>query len=92
MPLYYPSLPAERMADAPPAQPAVRQVAERYLNVRVAYTPQDWDKAVRSYVCHKSQYTEEQARANMRYVEHGFRGAVYLHSWHGGGQRTGLFE
>jgi LmbE family N-acetylglucosaminyl deacetylase len=92
IPLYYPGLPAERMVDAPPAKPTVRQVAERYLNVRVAYTPQDWDKAVRSYLCHKSQYTEEQARANMRYVEHGFRGAVYLRSWNGGAQATELFE
>lgn len=92
IPLYYPSLPAERMADAPAARPAVRVTAERHLNVRVPYTPADFDKAVRSYICHASQYTEDQARTNMRYVQHGFRGAVYLRAWNGGKARTDLFE
>jgi LmbE family N-acetylglucosaminyl deacetylase len=92
IPLYYPGLPAERMADAPAARPAVRVTAERHLNVRVSYTPEDFDKAVRSYICHASQYTEEQARANMRYVQHGFRGAVHLRAWNGGKARTDLFE
>jgi LmbE family N-acetylglucosaminyl deacetylase len=91
IPLYYPGLPAERMADAPAARPTVRVTAERYLNVRVPYTPADFDKAVRSYICHASQYTEEQARANMRYVQHGFRGAVHLRAWNGGEPRTDLF-
>ena len=92
IPLYYPGLPAERMVDAPAARPAVRVTAERHLNVRVQYTPDDFDKAVRSYICHASQYTEDQARANMRYVQHGFRGAVHLRAWKGGVARTDLFE
>jgi LmbE family N-acetylglucosaminyl deacetylase len=92
IPLYYPGLPAERMTDAPAARPAVRVTAERHLNVRVPYTPEDFEKAVRSYICHASQYTQEQARANMRYVQHGFRGAVYLRAWNGGEARTDLFE
>jgi LmbE family N-acetylglucosaminyl deacetylase len=92
IPLYYPGLPAERMVDAPAARPTVRTVAERYLNVQVPYSPEDFDKAVRSYICHASQYTEEQARANMRYVQHGFRGAVQLRAWNGGERRTALFE
>jgi LmbE family N-acetylglucosaminyl deacetylase len=91
IPLYYPGLPVERMADAPAARPAVRLLADRYLNVRVPYSPADFDAAVRSYICHWSQYTEEQARTNTRYVQHGFRGEVLLRAWNGGPARTDLF-
>ena len=89
--LYFPALPLKRMRDAPPARPTVRLVAERHLNVRVAYTPEDFAAAERSYLCHRSQYTETQARANMRYIQHGFRGTVFLRSWNGGAPRTELF-
>lgn len=91
IPLYYPALPTERMADAPPARPTVRTVAERHLNVRVAYTPADFAAAERSYLCHASQYLPEQARANMRYVQHGFQGKVHLRSWNGGPPRSEVF-
>ena len=91
IPLYFPGLPLERMTDAPPARPAVRLVAERYLNVRVAYTLADFAAAERAYVCHRSQYTAEQAAANMRYVQHGYRGRVHLRAWNGGPARTELF-
>jgi LmbE family N-acetylglucosaminyl deacetylase len=89
--LYYPGLPIERMTDAPPARPAVRLLAERHLNVRVSYTAQDFAAAVRSYQCHRSQYTAEQAAANMRYVQHGYRGRVHLRAWNGGAARSSLF-
>lgn len=89
--LFFPALPLERMADAPPARPTVRLVAERFLNVRAAYTDGDFAAAERSYLCHRSQYTEAQARANMRYIQHGFRGTVYLRSWNGGARATELF-
>ena len=91
IPLYYPGLPLEQMTDAPPARPTVRLTGERYLNVRVPFTPRDFDAAVQSYICHWSQYTEEQARANMRYVQHGFRDAVRLRAWNGGPPRLDLF-
>ena len=91
IPLYYPGLPAERMRDAPPARPTVRLTAGRYLNVRVAYTPDDFAAAERSYQCHRSQYTEAQAAANMRYVQHGYRGKVHLRAWNGGPARDELF-
>jgi LmbE family N-acetylglucosaminyl deacetylase len=91
IPLYYPGLPLEQMADAPPARPTVRLVADRYLNVRVPFMPRDFDAAVKSYICHWSQYPEEQARANMRYVQHGFPDAVRLRAWHGGPARVDLF-
>jgi LmbE family N-acetylglucosaminyl deacetylase len=91
IPLYYPGLPLERMTDAPPAQPTLRLIAERHLNVRIPYSSDDFDAAVRAYICHRSQYTEEQARANMRYVQHGFRGAVHLRAWNGGPALTDLF-
>lgn len=92
IPLYYPALPLERMRDAPPAAPAVRLVAERYLNVRVPYRPEHFAAAERAYLCHKSQYTAEQARANMRYVQHGYRGEVHLRAWNGGPARSELFD
>jgi len=91
IPLYYPGLPLEQMADAPPARPTVRLVAERYLNVRVPFAPQDFDAAVQSYICHWSQYTEEQAKTNMRYVRHGFRDGVRLRAWNGGPARIDRF-
>ena len=91
IPLYYPGLPVERMTDAPEARPTVRLVAERHLNVRVPYTPADFAAAERAYVCHRTQYTAEQAAANMRYVQHGYRGQVHLRAWNGGPARTELF-
>ena len=39
--LYYASLPAERMRDAPRASPSVTPVADRYLTVKVPFTPAD---------------------------------------------------
>jgi LmbE family N-acetylglucosaminyl deacetylase len=91
IPLYYPGLPLEKMRDAPPARPSVRLTADRHLNVRVPYTADDFAAAVRSYQCHQSQYTSEQAAENMRYVQHGFRGKVHLRTWNGGSARTELF-
>ena len=90
--LYYPALPAERMSDAPKAFPTMNTVALRYLNVRVPFEKSDFDAARREYGCHKSQYTPEQVEANMRYMEHGFAGAVHLRHWNGGPARSELFE
>jgi LmbE family N-acetylglucosaminyl deacetylase len=91
--LYYPSLPAERMSDAPPAQPTVTAVPERYLTVAVPFAPQDLEATRRAFACHASQYTPAQMDAVMHYLAHGFQGAVHLRSWYGGGgRRTALFD
>lgn len=89
--LYYPALPAERMANAPKAQPSMNVVPIRHLKVRVAFQSGDFAAALREYTCHKSQYTREQVEANMRYMRHGFSGAVYLRRWNDRTARTEVF-
>lgn len=90
--LFYPSLPTERMADAPAARPTMNTTALRHLRVRVPYSKRDFGAAHRSYACHASQYTREQVDANMRYLSHAFRGTVYLRSWHGDAPRNNVFD
>jgi LmbE family N-acetylglucosaminyl deacetylase len=91
--LYYPSLPAERMKDAPPAQPSVTSVPERYLPIAVPFAPGDLEATRRAFACHATQYTPAEMDAIMRYLAHGFQGAVHLRPWYGQGERrTELFE
>lgn len=90
--LYYPSLPAERMADAPPAQPTIATVPQRYLPISVPFTPGDLEAGRRAFACHRTQYTPTEMDAINRYLAHGFGGAVHLRPWDGGGQsRTEIF-
>lgn len=91
--LYYPSLPAERMQDAPAAEPTVTSVPERYLPIAVRFSPEDLEATRRAFACHASQYTPAQMEAIMRYLAHGFDGAVHLRPWYGGGEgRTDLWR
>jgi Tol biopolymer transport system component/LmbE family N-acetylglucosaminyl deacetylase len=91
--LYYPSLPAERMSDAPAAEPTVTSVPERYLPVAVTFAPGDLEATRRAFACHASQYTPAQMDAIVAYLAHGFDGAVHLRPWYGGGEkRTELFD
>jgi LmbE family N-acetylglucosaminyl deacetylase len=76
--LYYASLPAERMRDAPPARPHVTPVLERYLSVRVPFTSQDLAAARASYDCHASQYTAAQRDSVDAMLAHGFAGSIWL--------------
>ena len=84
--LYYPSLPAERMKDTPPAQPIVTAIPERYLPVVVPFAPGDLMAARRSFACHRTQYTPTEMDAINRYLAHGWGGAVHLRPWYGGGE------
>jgi LmbE family N-acetylglucosaminyl deacetylase len=84
--LYYASLPAERMKDAPPAQPNVTPMAQRYLPIAVPFAPGDLEAAHRSFACHRTQYTPTEMDAINRYLAHGFDGAVHLRPWYGGGE------
>jgi LmbE family N-acetylglucosaminyl deacetylase len=91
--LYYASLPAERMSTAPPARPEVTSIPGKYLSAVVPFTPQDFEAGRRAFACHRTQYTPEEMDAIMRYLEHGFGGAVHLRPWHGGAERrTSLFD
>jgi LmbE family N-acetylglucosaminyl deacetylase len=85
--LYYPSLPAERMKDAPPAQPRVTPVPERYLPIAVRFEPGDLEAGRRAFACHRTQYTPTEMEAINRYLAHGWGGAVHLRSWYVGGER-----
>ncbi len=91
--LYYPSLPAERMEDAPPAQPNVTSMPQRYLPIAVPFALGDLEAGRRAFACHRTQYTPEEMDAIMDYLSHGFDGAVHLRPWFGEAMsRTDLFE
>ena len=90
--LYYPSLPAERMSEAPPARPEVTTVPQQHLSIAVPFAPEDLEAARRSFACHHTQYTGAEMAAIMRYLEHGFDGAVHMRPWHATAEpRTDLF-
>ena len=83
--LYYASLPAERMQSAPPSQPRVTPIPERYLAVRIPFTPADLEASNAAFACHASQYTEVEREAVNAALAHGFGGHVHLRPWNGGG-------
>lgn len=90
--LYYPSLPAERMEEAPPARPEVTTIPREHLPVAVPFAPEDFEAGRRAFACHHSQYTGAEMNAIMRYLEHGFDGAVHLRPWYGAERRTDIFD
>ncbi len=79
--LYYASLPAERMKDAPPAQPTVTAIPQRYLPIAVPFAPGDLEAARRAFACHRTQYTATEMDAINGYLAHGWGGAVHLRPW-----------
>lgn len=91
--LYYPSLPAERMESAPPARPRITSMPREYLTVAVPFTRADFDAAHEAFACHATQYTRAQVARIMRYLDHGYEGAVHLRPWVAlDGRRTDLFD
>jgi LmbE family N-acetylglucosaminyl deacetylase len=91
--LYYPSLPAERMRDAPRASPQVTAMPQQRLTIAVPFAPEDLEAARRSFACHATQYTRAEMAAIMRYLEHGFDGAVHMRPWIASAERrTDLFD
>lgn len=91
--LYYPSVPAERMRDAPPARPEVTAIPQKHLSIAVPFAPEDLEAARRAFACHYTQYTRAEMNAIMRYLEHGFDGAVHVRPWYTTAERrTGLFD
>jgi LmbE family N-acetylglucosaminyl deacetylase len=89
--LYYPSLPSERMKTAPPARPHVTSMPQKHLTVAVPYAPEDFEAGREAFACHRTQYTPAEMDAIMRYLGHGFDGAVRLRPWYGAAGRTTLF-
>ena len=91
--LYYASLPAERMRGAPPASPQVTPMQQEHLTVAVPFAPADLEAARRSFACHATQYTPGEMAAIMRYLEHGFDGAVHMRPWLASAEsRTDIFD
>lgn len=91
--LYYPSLPAERMRTAPAARPHVTPMPRELLTVAVPFTPTDFQAGRKAFACHRTQYTATEMAAIMRYLAHGFEGAVHLRPWRRAAERrTSLFD
>ena len=81
--LLYASLPAERLATAPPARPTVNGVAEALLTVRVPFEEQDLAAGREEFACHRTQYTSAEMDAINRYLAHAWNGMIWLRPWNG---------
>ena len=91
--LFYASLPAERMASAPAAQPSVTPMPAALLTVAAPFEPRDFEAGQRAFACHATQYTPAERAAIDAYLAHGFQGAVHLRPWREpGARRTDLFH
>ena len=91
--LYYASLPAERMATAPPARPEVTPVPGALLPVAIPFDGRDFEAGRRAFACHATQYTPAEMAAINDYLAHGFDGAIHLRPWTGVTERrTDLFD
>ena len=81
--LFYASLPAERLASAPPSMPRVNGVAGELLTVRVPVEKRDIAAGRHSFACHATQYTPAQMDALNRTLDHVWNGVAYLRPWNG---------
>jgi LmbE family N-acetylglucosaminyl deacetylase len=90
--LLYASLPAERLATAPPARPGVNGMAEALLTVRVAFEERDLVAAREEFACHRTQYTSAEMDAINRYLAHAWNGTVWLRPWNGTTRDPRLFR
>jgi len=81
--LLYASLPSERLASAPKAQPTVNGMAEALLTVRVPFEERDLVAGREEFACHRSQYTPTEMDAVNRYLAHAWNGTVWLRPWTG---------
>lgn len=94
--LYYAGLPKSRLESA-----AVKELkfpapfaatADDALNTRVAYTPEDAQRAQTSLACHRSQFTPESMQVIGKLTQQIHQGHMHLRLWSGGPRRTDLFE
>ena len=89
--LLYASLPTERLATAPPAQPTVNGMAQALLTVRVPFEEGDLVAGREEFACHRSQYTATEMDAINRYLAHAWNGSVWLRPWNGTMHDPGVF-
>jgi LmbE family N-acetylglucosaminyl deacetylase len=92
MDLLYASLPAERLATAPRANPSVNGTAEALLTVRVPFEERDLAAGREEFGCHKTQYTQTEMDAINRYLAHAWNGSVWLRPWNGTMRDARVFE
>ena len=90
--LLYASLPTERLATAPPAQPTVNGMAQALLTVRVPFEEPDLVAGREEFACHRSQYTPAEMDAVNRYLAHAWNGTVGLRPWNGTLHDPALFR
>jgi LmbE family N-acetylglucosaminyl deacetylase len=81
--LFYASLPAERLRDAPPSMPRVSGVAGELLTVRLPVAAQDIAAGRESFTCHATQYTPAEMDAINRTLNYVWNGVAYLRPWNG---------
>ena len=89
--LLYASLPAERLATAPPAEPTVNGMAQALLTVRVPFKEQDLQAGREEFACHRTQYSPAEMDAVNRYLAHAWNGSVWLRPWNGTMRDPGIF-
>jgi LmbE family N-acetylglucosaminyl deacetylase len=89
--LLYASLPSERLATAPPAQPTVNGMAQALLTVRVPFEERDLLAGREEFACHRSQYEPAEMDAINRYLAHAWNGSVWLRPWNGALRDAALF-
>ena len=89
--LLYASLPAERLATAPPAEPTVNGMAQALLTLRVPFEEQDLKAGREEFACHRTQYSPAEMDAVNRYLAHAWNGSVWLRPWNGTMRDPGIF-
>ncbi len=93
--LYYVGLAKSRMT--PDVSKALSFLApfspteDRFLNTRIAYTPEDSAKAREALGCHKSQFTTESMDQLHAVNQRMNGGTIYLRLWTGGKERKDIF-
>ena len=90
--LLYASLPTERLATAPPAQPTVNGMAQALLTVRVPFEERDLVAGREEFACHRTQYSPAEMDAVNRYLAHAWNGSVWLRPWNGSLHDPAVFK
>jgi LmbE family N-acetylglucosaminyl deacetylase len=90
--LLFASLPTERLATAPPAQPTVNGMTEVLLTVRVPFEERDLLAGREEFACHRTQYTPVEMDAINKYLAHAWNGSVWMRPWNGTMQNPQLFS
>jgi hypothetical protein len=89
MRLYYPELATGSLSEDIPF--SVATVDPMYLTIKVSVSEKDYDKALASLLCHKSQYTPEFAEKLHQLVRTTQKGVAYFRPFDFNGQQQSFF-